>query len=197
MKTEESIQIIEEMIATARKDVGGDGYLYLSWGYLVLVSGIMHYLLLMITTFSMPWLPWPILMSLGGINQFIYIYRQEKNRKRSVSAVERMLGYLWGAVFICLILVLGMVGYKEFIVEQNSQLAYVLVLVLYGIGTFVSGGVLQFKPLIFGGIASWVIALVAYQVSFDLQLLLLSLAIVVSYILPGHLLIAKQRQPHV
>lgn len=196
MEKEESFRIIEDMIATAKQEVGNDGQLYLSWGYLVLAAGLIHYALLSFTNFGMPWLPWPVLMLAGGVYQFIYVYRRERN-KRSSSAIERMLSYLWIAVFIGLMMVLGLVGYKEFIVEKNGHLAYVLVLILYGIGSFVSGGVLRFPPLIVGGIFTWVIAIIAYQVSFDIQLLLVSLAIVASYIVPGHMLMAKGKQAHV
>lgn len=53
---------------------------------------------------------------------------------------------------------------------------------------FVSGGYLRFKPLIIGGICNWIIAIVATYVEFDIQLLLLALAVLVGYIIPGHML---------
>jgi hypothetical protein len=42
-----------------------------------------------------------------------------------------------------------------------------------------------------GGILNWLIALTAFYVSFDIQLLLLALSMVVSYLIPGYLVKAS------
>ena len=39
-----------------------------------------------------------------------------------------------------------------------------------------------------GGICNWIIAIAAVYVEFDIQLLLLALAVLVGYIIPGHML---------
>ena len=65
-------------------------------------------------------------------------------------------------------------------------------MVLYGLGTFVSGSVIQFKPLIIGGIISWVLAVIAVYLQYDYQILMGALAILFSYIIPGHLLRNKK-----
>jgi hypothetical protein len=60
------------------------------------------------------------------------------------------------------------------------------------LGTFVSGSVLKFKPLIVGGIISWILAVIAVYLSYDFQILMGGLAIFFSYIIPGHLLRKKK-----
>jgi hypothetical protein len=68
------------------------------------------------------------------------------------------------------------------------QAAYPYLILLYGIGTFLSGVIFKFKPLKVGGIISWGIALVAFFVSFPIQLLLLALTTLVAYLIPGYLI---------
>jgi hypothetical protein len=64
---------------------------------------------------------------------------------------------------------------------------------LYGLGTFISGGILKFKPLVFGGIASFVLVALtvfipALSESFNGALLMLAASIIVSYLIPGYML---------
>ncbi|HEX3024813.1 MAG TPA: hypothetical protein VHP12_06350, partial [Chitinophagaceae bacterium] len=61
------------------------------------------------------------------------------------------------------------------------------------IGTFVSGGLIKFRPLIIGGIINFILAVVCSRFSFDHQLLFAAAAILISYIIPGYLL-RKQYQ---
>jgi hypothetical protein len=66
--------------------------------------------------------------------------------------------------------------------------AWPFFILMYGLGTFVSGMILKFRPLVIGGVISWVLSLVSVFVAFDYQLLLAAAAILSSYIIPGHLL---------
>ena len=61
-------------------------------------------------------------------------------------------------------------------------------MILYGVGTVSSGGILKFKPLVFGGYLSMVIGLAAFYTPYEYQFILLAAAVTVSYIIPGHLL---------
>jgi hypothetical protein len=65
---------------------------------------------------------------------------------------------------------------------------------MYVLGIFVSGGVISFRPLIYGGIVAWVAAIVAYFQTYEVQLLFTTLVVVVSYIIPGHLLKRSSQQ---
>jgi hypothetical protein len=78
--------------------------------------------------------------------------------------------------------VLGFMG------RSGPENVYPMVLVLYGIATFVSGGVLQFRPLVIGGICCWVLAVAAMFLPFEYQLLALAAAVAAAYIVPGYLL---------
>ncbi|MEQ8624889.1 MAG: hypothetical protein RJQ00_03300 [Vicingaceae bacterium] len=184
---EKQLKLIEEMIASAKVKASEGSIYYLIWGWLVLIAAACHFILLNYTSYQNHWIAWPILMALGGIISGIVGFRQEK--KATIKTyVDRAMGYLWGAVGITLFVVLIAM------IKLGPLVAYPILIFLYGIGTFVSGGILKFKPLVIGGIACWVIGSIAVYVNFSDQLILLATAIVVSYLIPGHLLAAKKEE---
>jgi uncharacterized membrane protein len=77
------------------------------------------------------------------------------------------------------------------IVRQNFQNKYTYYILLYAIGTLVTGNLIRFKPLIIGGLINFVLAVVSIRFGYDNQLLVGALAILISYIIPGHLLRAR------
>jgi hypothetical protein len=120
-------------------------------------------------------------MPLGVVISIIYGRRQKKIETVR-TYVDEFMGYLWGAFGAGLFLTLAFQG------KLGPEAVYPFVLILYGIATFVSGGVLRFKPLIFGGVCCWVLSAVSIFLPFEYQLLALSLAVLLSYVIPGHLL---------
>ena len=61
-------------------------------------------------------------------------------------------------------------------------------ILLYGIGTFITGRIIQFKPLIFGGLACFMLCVLITYVEGPEKLLILALSVLLSYIIPGILL---------
>jgi Na+/melibiose symporter-like transporter len=185
-ESQEQLKVIEEMIANAKLNISEGSIFYLIWGWLVVLAAAINYYLLVYMNYDNHWLPWPILMSIGGLLSMIIGYRKSK-KGRAKTYVERALNYLWIGFGITLFMVL--VG----MLRLGPEKTYPIIIFLYGLGTFVSGGILKFKPLLLGGIACWLIGLIAFYTSFANQLILISLAVFVSYIIPGHLLAnAKQ-----
>lgn len=184
---EKQLKMIEEMIASAKVKASEGSIYYLIWGWLVLIAAACNFILLNYTNYENHWIAWPILMALGGIISGVVGFRHKK--KATVKTyVDRAMGYLWGAVGITLLVVLIAM------IKVGPLVAYPILIFLYGIGTFVSGGILKFKPLVVGGIACWVIGSIAVYVNFSDQLILLATAIVVSYLIPGHLLAARKEE---
>jgi hypothetical protein len=181
----ESLQLIQQMIQAAKQDLSDRSFDYLFWGWLVLGAALGNYALLL-TGYANPALPW-LLMPLGGIIMVVYHYRQEK-RRTVRTPVGEFLGFFWTGMCVLLLMIIG------FGMTHGWPQAYPLLIALYGLGTFVSGGALRFRPLVYGGAACWLLATAAFMVSFPTQLLLLAAAVVVAYIIPGHLLKARFRR---
>lgn len=185
-KTQQQLSLIQEMIQQTRTRISEGSIFYLIWGWLVVAAAAINYYLLSYTEFEHHWIAWPILMTLGGLISGIIGYRKDK-QSGVKTYVDRALNYLWAGFTFSLILILLMM------IEFGAQTVYPIVIILYGLGTFVSGGILKFKALIWGGVFSWAIGSVAVYADFQNQLLLLIAAILVSYILPGYLL-SKSKQ---
>lgn len=180
MTETESWEIIQRMIANAKQDFKDDGYFLLLWGWLVLVASTGHYLLLTLTDFAHPYAMWS-LMLVGIVATIWKVNKYQKERVKTY--VGTLMQSLWLAVFVGIMITLVAAAFTI-----GYQVAYPVILVLYGVGIFVSGSLFRFTPLIIGAVGTWVLALVAFFVPFQTQLLLLALATMISYIIPGYLL---------
>lgn len=175
---EESLRIIHEMISAAKNDVKADAFIFLLWGWLVFVASIAHFTLIMlnIENGSLAWL----LMPVGGIITVVHFIRQTKKEKVKTHVAD-FLRYTWLAFGA------GM-GVIMFFHEKGSSQILPLIMTLYGIGLFISGGALKFTPLILGGIFCWLCAIAAFQIEGYHQLLIIATAVFGGYIVPGYLL---------
>jgi hypothetical protein len=90
--------------------------------------------------------------------------------------------HLWAAMamsFFVLAFVFTKIGW---------QYSFPIYILFYGVGTYVSGNLIQFKPLITGGLVCIILAAITPYLYYDLQILMAAIAIIFSYIIPGHLL---------
>lgn len=181
LNEKESFMIIEQMISSVKRDFREDSFLFILWGWLVLIASLSHYALLVFVKYPEHYLPWSILMPLGGIASAIYSVKKNKEQKVK-TYLDNFMQYLWTAFLVSLFIVLffmNKIGYWS---------VNCLIMMIYGIGTYVTGGALKFKPLIYGGIICWALAVIGFLVSYEIQLLLLALSTLCSYLIPGYLL---------
>jgi hypothetical protein len=181
---EESLRIIHEMISAAKNDVKADAFIFLLWGWLVFIASISQFILVKMDSEwnSLPWM----LMPVGGIVTVIYSIRKGK-KDRTKTTVTESLKYTWIAftVALCIIMFSG---------SFNSSQLLPSIMVLYGMGLFLSGGALKFTPLIIGGIFCWICAVAGYRMEVLYQLLVIALAVLGGYIIPGYLLKMNNRK---
>ena len=171
------------MVIDSRDRLREDSYYYPMWGWLVVLACALE-IGLMASGLTWHWAGWPVLMPLGGLVSFMRGVRTG-SKKQHLTALDKMMGYLWGGWLVMLVIVLLAAP------RMGWDLAYALLMALYGLGTFVSGAMLRFKPLMWGGAGAWLISLVALflpGVDFVWILVLLALSIVVSYLIPGYML---------
>ncbi|MDQ3192461.1 MAG: hypothetical protein M3Q58_12780 [Bacteroidota bacterium] len=181
---EESLEIINRMVKTARyKMKESDSYMLLLWGYVVFAAAITHFLLLHTQYAQYAGAAW--LLIIVGIIGSIYFGIKESKEKTVKTYVDTMMTYTWIAFGVCIFIVLFF-GYKL------MMSTYPVILLLYGISLFISGGAYKFKPLIIGGIVCWICSVGAFMMEvFSLQILILAFGVLAGYIIPGHLLKSK------
>lgn len=176
----ESLAIIQNMIATAKNSITDDGFHFMLWGVLVIAASLAQYLLAVVFNYEHNELPWLIMPAIGIPSAFIYEWRKKRHEKVQ-SHFDTIFGLLWAAVGITIFCVI-------FISVKNGLSPIPFILTITGLGTFVSGTILKFKPLTWSGPLFWIAAIGASFLPAIDQLLINSIAIFIGYIIPGILL---------
>ncbi|TNE30437.1 MAG: hypothetical protein EP346_03700 [Bacteroidetes bacterium] len=189
---EGSLAVIHEMIQKTRRNITEGSFYYLVWGWLTLAAASTQYILLTVANSEWHAIVWPVMGVVGGIASAIY-GRKSSARKGHTTFVDKSMGYVWIAFGAMMALALIIGG------TQSWRVGYSIIIALYGMGTFVSGGLLRFKPLIYGGVASWVISAFAllaeeWTQEFPNMIVLLVVSIIVSYLIPGYALKSAEKK---
>jgi hypothetical protein len=189
---EQSLQLISRMINRAKDRFSENGHLYLLWGWAVLICSIAQYILMNIVKWEQHSMVW-ISMWLVFIYQMIYISRQKKKEKVR-TYTDEIISVVW-ITFIVLMALFGFL-FGRILGEEYYRFINPGFLAIYGMPTVLSGAILRFRPLIIGGIACWALALISAFTPYEYHLLLLGVAVIVAWIIPGYLLRSKyKKQP--
>ncbi len=187
----ESLLIIQTMINNAQRKYQEKGELFIMWGWLVFFTSLIHYSLLRfhLVAGQYAWIVWPLMGISGMIFQYRFLKRKKQQEKRT-TLYDLAMTYLWSGIGLLyfFILVLALSG------RMNWSMAYGLFLGIFGIGNFISGGMLKYKPLIWGGIAGILIGFVTVFASIEYILLLMAAGVVCMDLVPGYML--KKKNSH-
>jgi FtsH-binding integral membrane protein len=179
----QSLSIIEEMINRAKNQFSEDGSLYLLWGWVILFCSLGHFVLQVVVEYNRPWQIWSVTWVVAV---YMLIFLRRKNRTRKVKTyTEELLSYVWLAFVIMMALTFFLL--QKF-VPQFWLYNFMFILLCYGMPTFLSGIILQFRPLIIGGVVCWVLSAASGFVHFSYHPLFVSAAVVVAWIIPGFIL---------
>ena len=187
---QESLRVIQDMINKSKANLGKSSYFYLMWGWLVLISSLTHFILLL-TSFQYPYIMWPAAMIAGAVLSTAKSKKLSKQAKAK-TYVETAIIHLWIGFSISLFIILLAAVLHKISWPASSS----LIVVLYGLGTYVSGGIIKFKPLKTGGIISWIIAVISMFLPYEYAMLAIALSIVAAYLVPGYRLRSKENAQH-
>jgi hypothetical protein len=186
LSPQDSLKLIQNMIAKTRQDMSDDSSHFLLWGWITFVACIGQYLLKNVFYYEKHYLVW--LLIIPGVIISAYLGIRDQKKQTANTYIGESMKYLWmgmGISFFVLSMILSRMGW-------NTNV-FPFFILLYGLGTFVSGQFLQFKPLILGGVAAWAMAVVSSYFSYDYQILFAAAAILVSYIIPAYMLRSKNK----
>jgi hypothetical protein len=179
---QQSLDLIQEMISKTKANLGENSIYFLLWGWVTFLAIIGQFFLKVVLGNEHHYLVW-LLTIPTAIMTIIYSARRH-NKYKVKTYIGESMSYLWTGIGISFFIL-------SMIISNSSggwANAWPFFILMYGLGTFVSGMILKFRPLVIGGVISWVLSLVSVFVAFDYQLLLAAAAILSSYIIPGHLL---------
>ncbi|MEO8414864.1 MAG: hypothetical protein ABI472_14450 [Ginsengibacter sp.] len=181
---QESLLLITSMINKAKNNFSEKGLLYLIWGWVILFCCLTQFVgtyFFYYPNISFVWL----VVYLVLIFQVIYLRKMRKSCRTKTYTGE-INGFVWLVFTICMMLVIFIC-----IVLKKYELIDPLLLVLYGMPTFLSGIIIKFKPLVIGAISCWALAIVSPFINIEFHLLLIACAVIAAWIIPGYLLKSK------
>lgn len=187
MDEKQSLHIITQMISKAKNNLGNNSFYFLLWGWAVFLTAIAHYILL-VGQWKWHFLPWPIGMTVTALISIVYSYREGKNKKAK-SYLDKFLETLWICTTVCIVLVLAIITKIA-----DFRASYAALMILYGLGTVITGSIIQFRPLVIGGVIIWCCAASLIWLNFPDALLALAVSVLAGYIIPGYLLRAKRER---
>lgn len=176
----ESLHVIADAISRTKDNFRENSFYFLLWGWLITAASVAFFVLQQYTTIHIFFVPFPIAAATGGI---ITIARYLKYR--SVAPTESYITYFLSRLWM--VLGLNFVAVVFINVSQHQQ-PFTYTLILAGIGTFVSGLVMKFRPMTIGGIICLISAMVIVYVPQEYRVLLHGAAIISGYLVPGYLL---------
>jgi hypothetical protein len=183
---QDSLLLIRSMINKTKQGMSDNSIYFLIWGWITFIACTGQFVLKHIYNYEKHYRVWLLVI----IGMIFSIYQSTKARKKQKvkTYISDSMKYLWmgmGISYFVLSMILSKIGWDSPV--------FPFFILLYGLGTFISGNFLQFKPLIIGGIIAWILAIGAVYVSYDYQMLFGAAAILISYIIPAYMLRAKNK----
>ncbi len=184
LSEKESLQLITGMIRQAKNHYYESGMGALLWGFTNLICFVLAWLDASIEGFNIPFNPF-YLMIITFILQF-YFDRIEKKYQNALTYKDEAHKYVWLA-FAISVLILTIAG----ALTNVGYTVLPLLLLLFGIPTFISGCINKFSPFIIGGIACWILCIISFFYKSYNTYLFVALGAGVAWIIPGFILRAR------
>jgi hypothetical protein len=185
MSPQESLSIIQSMIDKTKHSLSDGSHYFLLWGYAVFIGCCIQYTLLVIG-YERHYYAWSVTLVAIVVHN-IFIFRDSK-KQRVVTYIETANGHLWmgiGIAFGVMSLLFIKIGW---------QYCFPFYILFYALGSFITGHLIKFKPLVVGGIACYILSALAVFTSYPTQILITAISVLISYIIPGHLLRSQYRK---
>lgn len=204
MKTEQSdmldekhsLQIITEMIQISKKKMQNDGILILAWGFAMFAGNLIKYLnnelflpnrMHRVLQYADPVFP---LLALAY--SIFYIIQK---RKKVTTYVGTLLRQIWIALFGCMVFVNLIIN--NVLHEVNFSLQHPIFMVLTAFAVFVTGSILQNNLIMIGGAIFGLLAFISSHLVLHDQMLMVSIAWLLAFGIPGLILVFNRKERHV
>jgi len=174
------------MITKTKEDISGNSIYFLVWGWITFIGCTGQFVLKHIYQYEKHYQVW--WLTVVGVIFSIWYSKKEAKARKVKTYVGDSIKHLWigmGIAYFVLSMILSKTGWDKQV--------FPFFILLYGLGTFISGSIIQFRPLVIGGIIAFVLAIVSAYAAYDYQMLFGAAAILFSYIIPAYLLRFKNR----
>ncbi|MFT4205036.1 MAG: hypothetical protein QM610_14120 [Chitinophagaceae bacterium] len=175
---QESLRIIQQMIDKARNSIIDKGIWPIYWGALITFCSLVLFIEIRLQKF-LPFEIFFITLPALAVQIAIIVYqrRKSKGKPKAAGQCEKAISLVWIAFTVAIMLV-------SFVPGGSNPVVF---FVLYGMPTFVTGALVDFKPMAIGGILCWLCALavLVFKISPATDLLLVALCATSAWLIPG------------
>lgn len=176
----DSLRIIHTMIEKTKQNISHQSIYFLLWGWGAFIGFTSQYILKALFKYPKHYEVWWISVVCLILNCYYALKHAKKEKVKTY--VDENMQNLWAGLTISFVVSCVL------FTKTGWQNCYPFFMLLYGMGTFISGKILKFTPLVIGGMASFLLAAISVWFNYDYQMLFAAAAILFSYIIPGHLL---------
>ncbi len=185
---EESLQIIQQMISTAKNEQKDDGKGWIVWGWLLFAASIFSFINLKIELVN-PYFFWDVLGVSTIVLTRIMFFRKDDKVKTYTGELFKKLNI---GFFISLLFIVLAINVKVI----TPVAGFALLINLYGFWTLIYGTALNFKPSIIAAFIVWALGFAALFVkTFDLTMIIHAGAALAGFIIPGHIANKQFKEP--
>jgi len=181
----ESLELINRMIYEGKNYFHESGIVSLIGGFGVVIYSLLAYLIA--KGLSFPFNPFYLLNITFAFH--IYFSLKEEKKKEAKTFTDEAIDYVWFGFFMSVIIML--------IAGSLAGIGYMMIsiwLSLNALAAFFTGMITKFSYLIFASIASWLLAAASFFLLNEHSLLLLAIAAILVWIIPGFMLNAYLRK---
>ncbi|MEQ8424172.1 MAG: hypothetical protein RIA63_05640, partial [Cyclobacteriaceae bacterium] len=156
-----------------------NSFYFILWGWAIALGNVGMYSLYKFSDFEYPYVVWLIAIP-AWIITMIYGSRQGKQAGKKTH-LDRINMWLWISFGLSILPFIVFMQKIDFNINP-------IILIITSVPTFLTGIMLRFKPLIFGGVSFYVFGIICFTVSPLNQYLVGAIAIICGYLIPGYLL---------
>jgi hypothetical protein len=180
----ESLDLIRQMIQTAKNEQKDNGMGWIVWGWLLFLASVLTLVNLYMDWFN-TFFFWNVFGIIGLLLLAfrIFQYFSGHERKKVRTYTSDLLDKLNTGFFISLILIILSIN-----IGVHPIYGFGLLLGLYGFWILIYGSVMNFKPSLIGAYITWGFAFGSlFAEDFMITMLLHAVAVLCGYIIPGHM----------
>ena len=176
MTNDQRLALITDMINKARFNFSRGSFYFILWGVLLFASAIYEYIADRLMDIPMPWIGWPIVGIVGGVLSALYSRRMYSDQP--TTHLDRVYSAIWTVYFLTLVMLV-----IAWVSQRINPGSYILIVT--GFPTFLTGYILKFKPLQWGGVIFWSLGLLSLFFLDEYRSLIFALAMIIGYVVPG------------
>jgi hypothetical protein len=179
MTEEESLALITSMLNKARNSYIESGIGPLFWGALITFCSLFTFAELQFH-FRIGFDIW--VLSFFALFPQVYFMIRLRRQRNFKPHDEQAMNAVWGSFAICIFLL------SFYVNQTKAPHQAALFMMMYGVPTFITGGIRRFRPMLAGGLVCWVCSIVSYYTELPVQMLLMAVSAASAWLIPGLIL---------